>query len=72
MDKSSILNNIGVDKETVISEGLSFFLKKQDPDDVEFVAADNGWALKVRTNEENTEKAKKFWEEDVQPKLSGE
>lgn len=72
MEINSILSGVNLSKEEVISKGVAYFLSSQDPDEIEFVSAGNGWAIRVRTDEESTEKAKDFWERHISPKLDSE
>lgn len=60
-----------VDEDTLVAEGINFFISSQDPDNVEFEAAENGYAIKVYTDKENVDKAKDFWTDNVHPKLTG-
>lgn len=69
MDKTDVLNKLSLDKDDIVSEGVAHFLGAQDPEEVVFVRASNGWAIKVITDEESTDTAKEFWESNVQPKL---
>jgi 3-deoxy-D-manno-octulosonate 8-phosphate phosphatase KdsC-like HAD superfamily phosphatase len=56
--------------DTVLSEGITFFITDQNPERVEFEAADNGYAIKVYTDRQNVEEAKEFWQNQVDPKLN--
>lgn len=60
--------------EKIVGMGISFFIREQDPQSVEFnvIAKDGnavGWEINVYTDEENVEKAKDFWLEFVEGRL---
>ncbi len=61
-----------VDKDKLVSEGINFFISSQDPENVEFEAARNGYAIKVYTDKNNVDEAKEFWRNNVHPKLTGD
>lgn len=58
--------------EKVLAWGLSWFISEQEPDEVEFEMVSNGYVLKVKTDDQNSMEAAKFWKEHVQPRLRGE
>lgn len=76
MSKSSgilrYVDMLPVNKDTLVSEGINFFISSQDPENVEFEAAKNGYAIKVYTDEDNVSEAKDFWRNNVHPKLMGD
>jgi hypothetical protein len=60
--------------EKILGMGISFFLREQDPDNVEFnirVSEDEpvGWEIRVETDKQNVEEAKDFWINHVQERL---
>lgn len=60
--------------EKILGMGISFFLREQDPDNVEFnirVSEDEpvGWEIRVEADKENVEEAKDFWINHVQERL---
>lgn len=58
-----------MDKDKLIGHGVSKFVKSQNPENVSFKKYKNGYAIEVKTDAESVEKAKKFWENYVEPKL---
>lgn len=68
----SMVSKLPFDTDRLVSEGINYFISNQDPEKVELVAYDNGYAIKVYTDEDNVESAKSFWENNVHPKLKGE
>lgn len=69
MKFEQIVDMVPVPTDKVIASGISFFIREQEPDNVEFERAKNGYAIKVRTDGESADEAKKFWEEEVDEKL---
>ena len=63
-----VLSNVNVGGEELIGLGLEHFLSEQDPDHVEFTQHPNGYTIKVKTDEENIEKARQIWQEHVDKK----
>lgn len=62
------------DWEKVLGMGISFFIKDQKPESVEFnvrVEDDEpvGWEIRVTTDKVNVERAKNFWINRVQERL---
>jgi len=64
-----LLNFAPVSREKAISLGMQHFLRDQEPEDVEFVAHPNGYSLQIKTDEENVQKAKEFWEKNIEDNL---
>lgn len=65
----SMMSKLPLRWEKVLSSGLSYFIQNQDPDDVEFEFADNGYRITVKTDKQNTQEAKEFIVNHVVPKL---
>ena len=65
----ALLSTVPLDKDDVMSYGVSLFLNELDPEDITIKWYENGWELQVKTDEENTEKMREFWEENIEPKL---
>jgi len=59
----------GVDWKTLLSWGVSWFVNKQNPEEVEFVEYPNGWALEVQTDGDGIKQAREFWENHLEEKL---
>lgn len=55
--------------EKLLSSGLSWYLKKQDPDWVDLETYTNGYEVRVKTDEESAKEFVRFWNESVRPKL---
>jgi hypothetical protein len=66
---NQLMKFVPVDEEKVISLGLQHFLRNQDPENVDFVSYPNGWALEIKTDEDNVEDARQFWEDNIEGKL---
>lgn len=49
--------------------GLRYFIREQDPDEVSFVRLNNGYAIEVKTDEDNVDGAEDFWLEFVDGKI---
>lgn len=71
-DFESLVGSIPVDKNSLISSAISWFLRRQEPDDVTFQVYKNGYAIEVKTDEDNIKEAAEFWKDNVIPKLEGE
>jgi hypothetical protein len=69
MKFEQIVDMVPVPTDKVIASGISFFIREQEPDNVEFERATNGYAIKVRTDDRSADEAKRFWEEEVDQKL---
>ncbi len=65
----ALLSSVPVDKDELMSYGVSLFINELDPDDITMKWYENGWELQVKTDEDNTEKMKEFWENNIEPKL---
>lgn len=55
--------------ESFLSKGLQLFMRRQKPENVEFVVHPNGWSIRVKTDEEKIEEAREFWENHVEDKI---
>lgn len=55
--------------DTLVGEGIAWFIGKQDPDEISFDKYNNGYQITVKTDKENVDKAAEFWEEYVEDKL---
>jgi len=55
--------------DTIIGEGIAFFVSEQDPEEVSFDTYNNGYVIKVKTDEDNVKEAAKFWKKNVEDKL---
>ena len=79
MDRPKIftkyMDKFGVGWKELLSSGLGFFIREQNPDKVVFKVHSNdedgivGYSIQVRTDKENTREAKEFWEEHVEERL---
>lgn len=69
---TKIVERVPVDNDKLIGQAVSWFIKKQDPDEVDFTTYENGYEIKVFSGKEEAEEAKGFWEEYVHPHLGGE
>lgn len=69
---TKLVNRAPIDNDKLIGQAVSWFIKKQNPDEVDFTAYENGYEIKVFSDEEASEEAKDFWEEYVYPHLGGE
>jgi len=61
-----------VDNDKLIGQAVSWFISKQEPDNVSFNAYPNGYTIKVMTGKEGVEQAREFWEENVHQHLGGD
>lgn len=68
-DFKSLMRLLPVKWQTLLGQGMSWFISNQEPEKVEFVCAKNGYIIRVATDEENIEDAKQFWEQNVEPRL---
>lgn len=69
-----IVKRVPYSLDRIMGSGISFFIKEQEPDDVEFnVRVEDGepigWEIRVETDKDNVEEAKDFWIENVQQRL---
>jgi len=69
-----IVSRLPYSLDKMLASGISFFIKEQEPERVEFnVRVENGepvgWEIRVRTDEQNVEEAKDFWIDNVQERL---
>lgn len=71
-DLESLVSRLPVNKETIISSGISWFIRRQEPESVDFDVYENGYQITVKTDEENVKKAAEFWRDEVNPKLRGD
>lgn len=71
-DLESLVNRLPVNKDTIVSSGISFFIRRQDPDNVDFQVYENGYRIEVKTDEDNVKEAAEFWRDEVIPKLRGD
>lgn len=69
---AKLVEKAPVDNDKLIGQAVSWFIQKQEPEDVEFTKYKNGYTVEVRTSEENANEAKEFWEENVHPELGGD
>ncbi len=60
-----------VSPEKLVGSAISWYLKKQDPDDVTLDLYRNGYSITIKTDDENVKEMKEFWREFVEPKLGG-
>lgn len=65
----SLVERVPVDNDKLIGQAVSWFIKKQKPEEVDFTEYKNGYELKVFTDEENAAEATDFWENYVDPHL---
>lgn len=71
-DKSrfmQLVEKVPVDNDKLIGQAVSWFITQQEPDDVDFTQYQNGYTIEVRTDSENAEKAREFWEDYVHTEL---
>jgi hypothetical protein len=71
-DFEALMSKLPFDKDTILSKGMSWFISNQDPENVEFKKASNGYQITVYTDEENAQDALDFWKNHVEPKLGGD
>jgi len=55
--------------EKLLSSGLSWYIKNQEPEWVELNVYNDGYAIEVKTDEESVKELEEFWVEHVSPKL---
>lgn len=67
-----LVEKVPVDNDKLIGQAVSWFIGKQQPEDVEFTQYPNGYTIEVRTEKESAKQAREFWEEYVHPELGGE
>lgn len=67
----SLVERVPGDKDKLIGQAVGWFLKKQDPDQIEFVKRANGYQIKVYCGEDEVDEAREFWEENIDPQLGG-
>jgi hypothetical protein len=65
------VNMLPVSPEKLVGSAISWYLKKQDPDDVTLDLYRNGYSITIKTDDENVKEMKEFWREFVEPKLGG-
>lgn len=66
-----LINRLPGDNDKLIGQAVSWFIKKQSPDEVNFTKYGNGYEIKVYTNSDSADEAKDFWESYVDPHLGG-
>lgn len=71
-DLESIVDRLPFNKETIISSGISWFIRRQEPESVDFEVYENGYQITVKADEENVRQAAEFWRDEVNPKLRGD
>lgn len=64
-----LVAKLPVSWERLLGWGLSYFLERQDPEEVNFTIHNNGWSIDVKTDEESTEDALDFWTEFVEGRI---
>lgn len=69
-----IVNRLPHSVDKMLASGISFFIREQEPDSVEFnVRVEDGepvgWEIRVQTDKKNVEEAKDFWIENVEERL---
>lgn len=69
-----IVNRLPYSVDKMLASGISFFIREQEPDSVEFnVRVEDGepvgWEIRVQTDKKNVEEAKDFWIENVEERL---
>lgn len=67
-----LVEKVPVDNDKLIGQAVSWFISKQQPEDVDFTQYQNGYTIEVRTSQDEAAEARKFWEEYVHPELGGE
>lgn len=67
-----LVEKVPVDNDKLVGQAVSWFISQQEPDDVDFTQYKNGYAIEVRTDKENAEDAREFWENFVHPELGGD
>lgn len=65
----NIINRVPVDNDKLIGQAVSWFISRQDPDQVNFEKYPNGYQIHVYTDEDEAEEATEFWQENVHPHL---
>lgn len=68
---ASIIEKVPVDNDKLIGQAVSWFIQKQEPENVRFIKYSNGYKIEVLTDNENAKEAKQFWDENVHPELEG-
>lgn len=69
---SKMIDRLPVDNEKLIGQAVGWFVQRQDPESVEFTQYDNGYQIQVFAGGEESESAKEFWEEHVEPNLGSD
>jgi len=67
-----LVQRVPVDNDKLIGQAVSWFISKQDPENVSFNSYPNGYTIKVMAEGDRVEEAKQFWEENVHPYINGE
>lgn len=69
MDFESMVDLLPVRWENALSSALSYYITRQDPEEVEFERVKNGYVIKVKTDDESAQEAYDFWRNHVNDKL---
>lgn len=70
-DFESVVNKLPFSVDKLTGMAISWFLTEQEPESVDLDVFDNGYVIKVRTDEQNIKETVEFWRDYVAPELSG-
>lgn len=65
------INMLPVSPEKLVGSAISWYFRKQEPEDVTLDLYKNGYSITVKTDKDNVKDMKEFWREFVEPKLGG-
>lgn len=68
-----IVGRLPMGIDSVVGSGMSWFISRLDPDGVKFAKYNNGFAIEVKgIPDDKINEAESFWDEYVEPSLSGD
>lgn len=53
----------------LVASALTWFLRRQDPDNIDLDLYENGYRITVKTDKENVKEMSEFWSDYVKPML---
>lgn len=67
-----VLSLVPVDKEELVAMGVGAFVSRYSPKEVKMAKYDDGFAIKVFTDEASIRQAMDHWDEHIEPHLEEE
>lgn len=69
-DLQGLINKLPLDQDEIVAMGVSAFLNRQEPDNIDFTSYNNGYQITVKTSEEKAKEMSEYFRENIEPRLS--